>query len=672
MELKYLWIKEYKNLKEIGFNIRHSGTENFDFVDGNITISETKSNQPKAFFGDNFNGVSSIVGANGSGKTNLTEFINYNLTHVTNGGLSTWIKSEGFLIIDKWIFVQQDIEISNEKELKLKGYTINKFENAPLDKGQTEIAWHKMAKNKYIYYSPLFDQRMIHVHDNLINISTTYLVYNDYYNSRKSHVDYRGNRKTKYITTQLDAHYRMELTRQAELVLFNDSISDYVDFTPNRIQVGLDHESENRMLGWEWKSEKLEGDGKDNQAIILNKLNRTLDELEMYQLNQYKDYFIRKLERSSTKIYIIPNEIKKTTFIRLFFLKMFRVLTNSEKIIFPEDYYRRFIYDEETKSFDGLDLDEKLKSIKIDLKLLTDNAIWKEIEVQYNEDNYSFDDAESLRQEINLNNLYRNIILDLNIENSKKLLLKIINESTNILNGISILHYELLGQYSSGEQLLLSFYSRFLYAKNEILEQEKEQFGISGEAIIIFIDEGETSLHPEWQRLYFDKIRSYLSSLFKDYKIQLILISHSPFVLSDIPEENIIFLTKDSNGNTSQVKIDSDKTLGANIHDLLSNSFFMQSTIGKFAEEKVKKIIDFYYRLNQSNTSESLLILKEEYSGVQNEFHYVINNIGDEVISNILFNHIEYIERELFGDDYIDSRINELEKELKRLKKRKK
>ena len=343
---------------------------------------------------------------------------------------------------------------------------------------------------------------------------------------------------------------------------------------------------------------------------------------------------------------------------------------NYEKVIFPEDYFRNFIYDETIVHLEDRTTQQRLISLKQDLKMLIESAIWEEKEEKYNNSAYS--SREELKQEIAINDFFRNLILNISKIETKNLLLKIIGQSKELLNGISILHYELLGEYSSGQQLLLSFYSRFLYAKNEILENEKYEFGISGETIIIFIDEGETSLHPEWQRVYFERMRTYLSDLFKDYTIQLILISHSPFVISDIPKENILFLTKDENGNANQIEIDTDETFGANIHELLINSFFMKSSMGEFVENKIKKIINFYYQVIENQSVESLIKLKREYQDYKLEFQYIVNSVGDEIIRNILTNHIESIEKKLFPKNYVDIRINELEEELKHLKLRKK
>ena len=215
MELKFIWIQEYKNIKNTGFNFNHSIEEEFQFIDNEIIISKS-INTPKMFFKDNISGVTAIVGENGSGKTNLTEFINYNLAHARNGGLSTYIESKGICIMDKWIFVQNEIKIYNEDFLKKIGYEILRYEKAPLDRGQGELSWFKMEKNKYIYYNPTFDLRGISVRDNLVNISTTMLVYNDLYNSEKL---YSYSVSEESNINQLNAFESMEKSRICDFIL---------------------------------------------------------------------------------------------------------------------------------------------------------------------------------------------------------------------------------------------------------------------------------------------------------------------------------------------------------------------------------------------------------------------------------------------------------------------
>jgi len=147
---------------------------------------------------------------------------------------------------------------------------------------------------------------------------------------------------------------------------------------------------------------------------------------------------------------------------------------------------------------------------------------------------------------------------------------------------------------------MLNVFSRLysvIYDKNT----KKTDLSKLKENIILTIDEGELYLHPEWQRRYFELIQKTLPLIFSDKeenifkKIQIIISSHSPFIISDIPKENIIFIERDEKEHCRVVNElrDMKQTFGANIHTLFTSSFFMDGLMGNFAKEKIDKVIDF-------------------------------------------------------------------------------
>jgi hypothetical protein len=71
--------------------------------------------------------------------------------------------------------------------------------------------------------------------------------------------------------------------------------------------------------------------------------------------------------------------------------------------------------------------------------------------------------------------------------------------------------------------------------------------------------------------------------------INILFLTHSPFILSDIPTQNILKL-EDGNICTNDT---TENTFGANIHDLLANDFFLKDGfMGEFAKSEINKVID--------------------------------------------------------------------------------
>ena len=137
-------------------------------------------------------------------------------------------------------------------------------------------------------------------------------------------------------------------------------------------------------------------------------------------------------------------------------------------------------------------------------------------------------------------------------------------------------------------------------------------------------DEPETSLHPNWQRQYLNEINTLLKRMRKKY--HFVFATHSPFLLSDLPKENIIFLDTYENGNCKVVDGLKEKkqTFGANIHTLLSDSFFMEDGLmGEFAKEKIDEVITL---LNKKKLTKVELKKCEQ----------IISIIGEPIIKNQL------------------------------------
>ena len=158
-------------------------------------------------------------------------------------------------------------------------------------------------------------------------------------------------------------------------------------------------------------------------------------------------------------------------------------------------------------------------------------------------------------------------------------------------------------------------------------------------------------MHPNWQRGYIKYYINFLEKNFKNKNFHLIFVSHSPFILSDLPKENVIFL---KNGKQVNPNIN---TFGANIHTLLSHGFFMDGGLmGEFAKDKIDEIIKL---LNSPNK----LTVKE----IQN-CENIISIMGEPIIKNQLRRMLDTKKlKKLDEIDDIKKNIEEMQKRLEEL-----
>ena len=140
---------------------------------------------------------------------------------------------------------------------------------------------------------------------------------------------------------------------------------------------------------------------------------------------------------------------------------------------------------------------------------------------------------------------------------------------------------------SSGEENLLRFFSSLYYAFDK---NKKHLYNntIKCNSVIILMDEADLTYHPEWQRQLIQILAAFLPLEFGNCGIddlQVILTTHSPLLLGDIPSNNVTYLRK-GNGKMGDENFN---TFGQNIHTIFKESFFLDSTIGAFATDKINK-----------------------------------------------------------------------------------
>lgn len=107
----------------------------------------------------------------------------------------------------------------------------------------------------------------------------------------------------------------------------------------------------------------------------------------------------------------------------------------------------------------------------------------------------------------------------------------------------------------------------------------------------IVLDEVEMCFHPEYQRTFIYNLLNAIDRLHLNTycSFNIIITTHSPFLLSDIPQSNVLYL---ENGEVVD-KSEMQNPFAANVNDILYQSFFLSNGfMGEFAKQKIIKMIN--------------------------------------------------------------------------------
>lgn len=139
---------------------------------------------------------------------------------------------------------------------------------------------------------------------------------------------------------------------------------------------------------------------------------------------------------------------------------------------------------------------------------------------------------------------------------------------------------------SSGQLAFLNLFAQLYSATRRISNYDD---------ILVCIDEGDLYLHPQWQRQFLTYLLDFVSRIYRRHKVQLILTSHSPFLITDLPRQNVVLLDRRSTGECVVVGSDESlsRTFGANLYDLYEGSFFLdKGALSTFALGKIQRAIE--------------------------------------------------------------------------------
>lgn len=636
MELIYGYIDDYRGfIKEREFRFSNNFDVKFDKNKKELKIIEKENKSIENFFSKDIINISLIVGKNGVGKTTLIDLL----------GLKRYDRNTFFK--DCFYFFIYRIEKNryliegNEPNLKI----INSlFKIKPEDNNLKETFSFKFTIEKEKEIESLVFSEYPNWDEKRTRYGLIYLNIRDRYNEKY------GDKREDY-SHLFDRYYSI-----------NTGFKEKVDYIYKFCESEIFY---NRDIEFWIKSSR------SNTYLKIHKEKRKYTNKEFYIrdfLSHYLNYFI------NVNIYNNNSEIqdeRNKKFIEL--LKS----VESEKIDFNE--YIKDLYDNENKSdvidklIESIDINKQgiefeeckdclFKLIEKTTKMSIKIGTLKE-ELANTIKKYVIDYIKLIE---NIDEKYfKKEGLMINIKKGmelKKILIELFKFIDNIKNNNDYnWWYEqfLKGKIefkklSEGEMVYLDLFTKI----KESLNINEMKFK---ETAIILLDEPDKSFHPEWSRRFIYTLIEELENIKKAEKInklkfQIIVSTHSPFMMSDLPKENIIFmqredLSKEDNENKINYK-EYIKTFGNNIHTLLNDKFFLDSTFGEFAKQKIANC------LKDLNSEDYVNEIREK------EINYIINSIGEpflkselERLRDLKFNK----EKELKIKEILEKKHDELE-----------
>ena len=555
-ELVYTYIEKMdtgiKN-SEIFFSDRHK----FKLKDRNLFYIEDKN---RRFFGEKISNLSLIVGKNGVGKSSLLDLISFSNKNINlRRGRNSYFNI--FHLRDNIFFIEGSPSL------------INKISNMRSNTG----IFMTIGNNKFVTPD---SQISIELQISLIRSSPIVDWFNrDSYRTFNSHsspiirnvkhvesaenvfrfiVEAKNSNVTKpkiFLKVNQKQLYSSNSPAILDELYGNDRITDIEDVLPEQLKRRLRLKVGENSISF-------------NSRIVQNYYFRKhkihffiVQVLEKYLLNLIE--FLEKSGEPRKRIFNIIKESNGEYFNRLREVDLFYLREDyiseqflKDKIAFLENIVNDLRdWGERIKYFEGKSSRDTPFINRDALKILISNF--------KNSEEYGHFQGNAYKIEVSSSSLSNK---DINF-NFIELLMVEFSELFSV-------QFENL---SDGE---IVYFNTFSSIFMEIRKASKD-----GRDCVLVLDEPDLNLHPEWCRRFIDDCITLVNN-YSDVDVQFIIATHSPYMISDVPKENVFSLEV----KEKMVEIKrAEKSFAANIIDILSDTFFLDYSIGEFARKKILK-----------------------------------------------------------------------------------
>lgn len=542
LHICYIYIYDYQCLHNVDITFDHRFIYSYDPDKAVLSISVPTKKLPGNFWGAGIWSFTGIIGNNGTGKTTVNRFL---LDAVVEG--LTKKDLNGVIVYEN----NGDFQVFHNANKASKSITVNKSADV------TNKIY--LVKNEFSHLPGIetfFYQGHFSAEFSSNNLCTT--EYSGLYNAsegcliRKDFGKY-ANATDLYlscpISTYLVSHISQKHQRICRLLINEGLRSKITQFHfPRYIMLSPNHGGQNHIKHHPIVSEET-----------IERLNGMLDPLPIQGIIPNKEQLIGMYVHFN-----ILNAIadQKITSGGPEIMEQWRETVDYSQAVMPQ--FQLFI------------LSLQNETIRHNLQVIHDILCFVFDLAQYNE--------------------YGGFYLD--TLNDKEKIEKLLD--TNILDSFYIssrffdMHYSHncsmgYNQLSSGEEICLNLYA-LLYDAVEIMPKK---FANIKSPHLIILDEAEIGFHPEWQRSFINTLLDFLHSLMvkAGHDYQIVITTHSPILLSDIPSCCCNYLKRINDNTTINLRGKTEESFASNVFETYRNSFFLEEgMIGKYAETKLKDL----------------------------------------------------------------------------------
>lgn len=658
MRLAAIYIEEHEYLFEKPQTINFGGRYFYEFENqnNNIIVTKTLNNN---FVPDFFNltnlptkvtNINAIVGQNGAGKSTLLDLIR-----------SEFIDNKYALPQSNSLFL---IEIEGTEDPIILRNDFDKIFINTTNRNTSlkELKSKSQFKPQTIYYSPHYDYRYNPNFDEIDNYDVSFdkIVEKDLEEFRDKDSNEHG---WPYSASQ-ELIFKNSLR---QITFLSSDLAKTRDIFKGIFQLQEHYEPILHFRGYNSR-EKEWNTPYQFRAILQSIADKVEKERSVW--HQIKREDGRVLNQLEINQYLLKRNVIKCI-LSLLYRQMEKSNSFLEEGFFPYDILKEDL--EKADSLQTLLLFVKHSSVILNLdkpeKVFSDgilesllDRVYSAIEKTTNVDSISNGTLKtSMEDAIEILRLQRQFLNELNAyyikfySNKDRLA---VEEREKIEEFINYMPFS--RRMSSGENALLNFYSRIYDFLNTHLKEIEH--GKAKMHYVLLLDEADLTFHLSWKKKYVKALLKTLPHFFNELgnnlSIEIIFTTHDPITLSDLPNTNVIYIERQDYNSASNIlpfnsKNRPSKTFGANISDLIADSFFIEnSLIGDFAFDKIQETINW---------------LSNKYN-VKNESYYkkLINIIDEPIIQRKLAEMFD----EKMNDNFQIEVINEQIKKLEELKKK--